>query len=329
MNATTPDKTLRSLNKANVLLGSFIVAAIPFLFWDPLDLVQFRLTPFLWNLGHLLLFFAVGWLALNCLHRYLNTKFIVLFIGFNAVVFLFGVLIEEIQLVLGRDYSFDDIYRNCLGTSLALVFHPRTQLTDQRLRVTLRTLSILPLLAVLLPITKNSIDWVSASLSFPVLSNFESAFERERWIGEDLNVIELDSGNRVMAHRFDTARYSSLSLMHLPGNWVGYRCLRYRIFNPATDSLQLTIRINDRIHNETGFDYGDRFNFSFEVASGWNDYTVDLDDVRNAPQARSINMAEIAEVMFFTMSLDDSATLYFDDVELGRQPILCGAGAKP
>ena len=41
------------------------------------------------------------------------------------------------------------------------------------------------------------------------------------------------------------------------------------------------------------------------------------------------SLAEIAEVMFFTMSLDDSATLYFDDIELGSQPILCGAGAKP
>jgi len=79
-------------------LGLFIVAAIPFMFWAPLDLSQFRLTPFLWNLGHLLLFFAVGWFVLNCLHRYLNTKFILLFIGFNAVVFMFGVLIEEIQL---------------------------------------------------------------------------------------------------------------------------------------------------------------------------------------------------------------------------------------
>jgi len=262
------------------------------------------------------------------LQRYLHTKFILLFIGFNAVVFLFGVLIEEIQLVLGRDSSFDDIYRNCLGTSLALVFHPRTQLTDKRLRITLRALSILPLLAVLLPITKNSLDWISASLSFPVLSNFESAFERERWKGEGLNIIELDSGNRVMTHQFDIAQYSSLSLTHFPGNWVGYRCLRYRIFNPAADSLQLTTRIHDRIHNESGFDYGDRFNFGFEVASGWNDYTVDLNDVRNAPQARSMNMAEIVEVMFFTMSLDDSATLYFDDIELGSQPILCGAGGQ-
>ncbi len=280
-------------------------------------------------MGHLLLFFAVGWLVLNCFHRYLNIRFILLFIGFNAIVLLLGVLIEEVQLVLGRVYSFDDIYRNCLGTSLALVFHPRTQLTDKRLRVTLRALSILPLLAVLLPITKNSIDWISASLSFPVLSNFESAFERERWTGDDLTIIELDSGNRVMAYQFDTTRYSSLSLTHFPGNWVGYRCLRYRIFNPAADSLQLTIRINDRTHDETGYDYRDRFSFSFEVVSGWNDYTLDLNDVRNAPRARSMNLAEIAEVIFFTTRLGDSATLYFDDIELGSESILCGAGTKP
>jgi len=329
LNATAPDKILHSHNKTNALLGSIIAVAIPFLFWDPLGLLRFRLTPLLWDLGHLLLFFAVGWLTLNCLHRYLNTNFILLFIGFNAVVFLIGLSIEEMQLALGRDYSFDDIYRNCLGISLALIFHPRTQLTNQRRRVTIRALSILPLLAVLLPITKNSIDLIAASLSFPVLSNFESAFERERWIGDDLESIELDGGNRVLAHRFDTTRYSSLSLKHFPGNWVGYRCLRYRIFNPAADSLPLTIRINDRIHDETGFAYDNRFNFRFEVASGWNDYVVDLNEVSNAPRARSMDMAEIAEVMFFTMSLDASATLYFDDIELDGQSIPCGVGANP
>ena len=165
-------------------------------------------------------------------------------------------------------------------------------------------------------------------MSFPVLSDLESTFERERWAGKDLKIVELDGGNRVLAHRFDTARYSSLALVHFPGDWSAYRCLRYRIFNPAAYKLWLTIRIHDQLHAETGFAYSDRFNYRFEVAPGWNENTVDLSDVSNAPKARTMNMDEIAEVMFFTMSLDESTTLYFDDIELGGESTLCEAGAR-
>lgn len=323
-----PDKTLRYATRTNILLGLLIVSATPFLFTDTLDLLQFRLTPFLWDLGHLLLFFAVGWLLLNWLNKPKKSKFISLFVGFNTIAFLLGWLIEEIQLAHGRDYSYLDIYRNCLGISLALLFHPDTPLTNRRMRVTFRTLSILPLLAALVPLTKNSMDWISARQSFPILSDLESTFERERWIGENLEIIELDSGNHVIAHRFDTARYSSISLTHFPSNWSDYNCLRYRIFNPTLDSLWLTIRIHDQSHAESGLGYSDRFNHRFEVVPGWNENTIDLSVVRNAPEARLMNMSEILEVMFFTVSLDESATLYFDDIELGGGPSLCEAGAK-
>src|SRR6056300_1600139 len=63
LSATAPHKTLHSSSMANVLLTSVIILSIPFLFWDPAKLLRFRLTPFLWDIGHLVMFFAVGWLV--------------------------------------------------------------------------------------------------------------------------------------------------------------------------------------------------------------------------------------------------------------------------
>ena len=317
MNNCEPDNRPKFPDKKHLLSGLFLVVATPFLFFDPFGLAELRLTPFLWDLGHIPLYFAVGWFLLGYLQSHYRLKFLSLFVTLNAIAVLLGLLIEEVQQLQGRHYSFMDIYLNCLGVSLALAFHPSAEFKHRVSQTILRFGVAALLLVALIPVTKHGVDWIAAKSSFPILSDFESTFELERWKGKELAIIELEGGNRVLSHQFDVTQYSSLYFNHVPGDWLGYDCFRFQVINPAEKVLHLTVRIHDRMHRESGYDYNDRFNLSVRVSPGVNDYKVTLDAVSSAPRDRSMNLEEISEVIFFTITLDEKVTLYFDNIELG------------
>ena len=305
----------------NSMLSLLLVLSIPLLFTGDSDLHQHRLSPFIWNTGHIFVFFVLIWLTLNLWQPRSKPDFLDLFIIVNITVFLLGLGVEEIQSRIGRESSIEDIYKNCLGASLALLFHPGIPSITHSLRSTLRAFSILLLITALYPLTINTLDWIYARANFPVLSNFETPFEFERWMGQNMLVLKSDS--YILQHEFDDAKYSSISLVHFPGNWEGYHCFSFRIFNPGSNEVPLRIRINDRQHDETEQSYFDRFNYSLDVLSGWNNFTIDLSDIRNAPRKRSMEMDKVEKIMFFTSRLKNGAILNFDDLELIDEQAEC------
>jgi len=300
----------------NSSLGLLLVLSIPLLFSGDFDLYQHRLSPFIWNTGHILVFFVLIWLTLNLYKPPSKPGFLGILMIVNITALLLGLGVEEIQSRLGRQSSFDDVYKNCLGASLAVLFHPEIPPITHTLKSALRIFILLLLIIALYPLTINIADWLYARANFPVLSNFETPFETERWDGQGLIVTKLESDNYVLGHKFNTAKYSSLSFLHFPGVWLKYHCFTYRVYNPGSNKVRLTLRINDRLHDETTQRFNDRFNHSLNVLPGWNHYAVDLDEVRRAPHTRSMDMSKIKRIIFFTSRLENGMTLYFDDLEL-------------
>jgi VanZ family protein len=303
----------------NSILSLFLLSSIPLLFTGNFDLYQHRLSPFIWNTGHIFVFFALIWLTVNLCKPLSKPGFLGLFMIVNITILLLGLGIEEIQSRLGRQSSIDDVYKNCLGASLAILFHPGVPSITPSLRAILRIFAILLVIVALYPLTINTLDWIYARTNFPVLSNFETPFETERWTGQ--NMLVLNSDSYSLQHEFDDAMYSSVSLIHFPGNWEGYYCFSFRIFNAGSNEVPLRIRINDRQHDETGQSYFDRFNHSLDVLPGWNNFVIDLSDIKNAPRNRSMDMGKVEKIGFFTSHLRNGAILNFDDLELiDRQP---------
>ena len=180
----------------NSLWGLLLVFTVPLLFTGDFDLYQHRLSPFIWNIGHILVFFVLIWLTLNLCKPLSKPGFLGLLVIVNAAVLLLGLGVEEIQARLGRLSSIDDVYKNCLGASLAILFHPRLPPITHLPRSILRISAILLLIIALYPLTINTLDWIYARVKFPVLSNFETPFEKERWTGQDLTVLKLESNRK-------------------------------------------------------------------------------------------------------------------------------------
>jgi VanZ family protein len=314
MNSEKPIIATHRTFLINSALGLLLVFSIPLLLTGDFDLYQHRLSPFIWNAGHIFVFFALIWLALNLYKFPTKPGFLGLFVIVNIAVLLLGLGIEEIQSRLGRQSSIDDVYKNCLGASLAILFHPKIPPIGHSLRSVLRIVALSLLTIALYPLTINTVDWIYARANFPVLSNLESPFEIERWNGE--NMLVLNSDSYVLQHEFDDAMYSSVSLLYFPGNWEGYHCFSFRIFNPGSTEVPLRIRINDRQHDETDQNYFDRFNYSLKVLPGRNDFAIDLSTIQDALRGRLMDMTKVEKIMFFTSRLKNGATLSFDDLEL-------------
>ena len=113
-----------------------------------------------------------------------------------------------------------------------------------------------------------------------------------------------------------TTTDSGVSLAEFPGDWTGHQALEFSVFSPATDPLELVCEVNDREHRRRGYQYQDRFNRRLTVAPGWNDFTIPLEEIRTAPQAREMDLSQVATFQLFAVRLPQPRTIYLDQVML-------------
>ena len=213
-----------------------------------------------------------------------------------------------------------DLFRNLIGAGIAICFllPVRKTLPAGAMIITKAILIILVGLQIY-PIMVALIDEHRARRQFPILSDFQTASQLDRWEGDAAISIEENidpSSNGAMRANLDTQLYSGVALKYFPRNWQGYRYFECRIFNPSKEPIKLTCRIHDRMHTLGPQLYEDRFNKTHSFSSGWHTVTIDLDDVRMAPSNREMDLREIYAVGLFATQLPHPRTIYIDDVKL-------------
>jgi hypothetical protein len=162
-------------------------------------------------------------------------------------------------------------------------------------------------------------DEYRAEQKFPILSDFESDLELSRWSGDGLffrSKEKVFHGKSALCQIFKTSKYSGVSLNYFPGNWTGYQYIKYNIYYPDTDTLYFTCRIHDDEHGKGIQTYNDRFNHRYILLNGWNEFSIPLIDVENAPKTRKMDLSKIQNIGIFTVQLPQSKKIYLDYVRL-------------
>ncbi|MBI5014654.1 MAG: hypothetical protein HZB55_04085 [Deltaproteobacteria bacterium] len=276
----------------------------------------------LWDLGHVVLFFsAVQWvLRSSGRGRAMDPARRGALVLLAAVAF--GAATELLQAAVGGDAEWGDLARDVLGAAAGLTFFsPAPFLPSRALRRSLRTLVLLLLAAASAPAAAALWDEASARRAFPVLSDLEGPFELSRWTGSArLSVSEGVSRSGRQSLRLDlgTEEYSGAFLRHFPGDWRGYRALRFRLYNPASAPLALTCRVHDEEHQQGDQASEDRFNTRIVAHRGWTDVEIPLAVVQAAPKGRFLDLGRIRGVRFFATRLEAPRTLYLDALRLER-----------
>jgi hypothetical protein len=277
----------------------------------------------IWNLGHIL-YFALLVLLFSRWSLFMRLPLFwcwALLIGLSLVS---GFVVELLQYGTERSADLLDVSRDVCGALLMLAFHPA--FVDHRKVLLKRFLQIIVgafLIYHLLPVSIAITDETIARFQFPVLSDFSTPFELERWKGNGKReVVEGYAGKsgKQMKISLPLRRYAGVGMEYMPADWSSYRFVNLDIYSGYEKTLRLTVRIHDQAHEaeNSAYLFNDRFNKRFELTKGWNAIRINLTEVKQAPRKRAMDMQNIADISFFLSAVKSPKTLYLDRIYLSQ-----------
>lgn len=303
-----------------LLAGAALICGLLLFLGGP-DLVDTRSFRHTWDLGHIVAF-AVWTRLLMHQPRLAALRWRWQFILALGLVLAVGGTVEVLQGTFGRYPSWADMGRNLLGALIVLGFWvPARKALSHARRRAFQLFTLALLLLALVPLGRSLCDEWQAWRSFPVLGDFEAPCELDRWSGSaDLSIDghHSVSGRCALQADLSTARYSGAALHYFPGDWRGWRWLTFSVFNPDPEPIRLVCKINDHLHDISGYRFNDRFNRRVAIDPGWQRVRIDLADVRRAPADREMDLARVTEFNLFAVSLTHQRTIYLDRLVLER-----------
>ena len=266
-----------------------------------------------WNLGHIIFFAALAVIFRHHGKKHLPRKFVPLAVVLLFLTLAMGSITEIIQGYCQRTPDILDIWRDCLGTLTALAFLPPTDnFLNPRSQRLFRLLVIVLTIVTLVPLGKALVDETVARHQFPLLADFENPLETGRWERGRINHQLARHGKASLQVLLTTEQYSGDSLLYFPPDWSLFSFLHFSIHNGSRQPLTLVCRIHDRRHSESGNAYSDRFNRRIICQPGWNDFTIPLREVEDAPTGRKMDMAAIVNLCIFSVQLPRAVTIHLD-----------------
>jgi len=308
------------MKKVSLLLCIVLLLTANLFFVETPNIVPTRSFQIAWNLGHIAFFAVAILLLLKHVDFFQQANQAKQFYWVVGICFLAGLLIESIQFFIGRQAGWQDILRNVLGGLGALAFFPRskssaTELLGVKFKVIIATLMCIQLLPLLMALTDEHI----AKSNFPLLADFENTLELSRWTSNGKMTLEKE----ITTHGKFSARieltiqpYSGASLNFMPSNWTGFSRLMFSVYVPSGLPLSITTRIHDRLHQQGGYLYSDRFQQRINLKIGWNHVTIIISDIISAPKTRQMEIESIANIRIFANNLKQSSVIYLDHLRL-------------
>ncbi len=294
-----------------------VIAFLSFLIFSNPDTGGSRIFSEILNCGHFPLFGVIA-MALFYYFEFgeaRGPKNYFLSWGITACL---GLLTEFIQLFdPGRTFELRDLAYDALGAFTFLAFSYSFRLSERRMRRTIRMGIALICLASTTPIWLAVVEWEHMLKSFPLISSFETKGEVRRWKTHDASIMQVQGhathGKYSAKVMLSPGVYPGLNLDYLVGDWHGYKTFACDIFLLDDTPLCLTIRINDKVHNQA---YADRYNHTFTLQPGPNEIRIPLKDVTRAPLGRSMDMRAVSLICFFAYRLDTPRTIFIDSIRL-------------
>ena len=98
-------------------------------------------------------------------------------------------------------------------------------------------------------------------------------------------------------------------------SWAGYDYLSINIFNPATETIRLAYRIDDRRNSPP---YADRANGRLLIKPGANTISFDLKELKTSGSKRPLDLDKICSFLLFLHRPEKIVTLFLDDLAVSR-----------
>lgn len=311
LNITTPSRRVR------LVYIAITVVLLPLFFMGGPDWTSGPLFKAAWNLGHIL-FFALLMLALQPQQRLSGWR---LWLAVSAGVAVVGVAIEWLQGNVGRQSDWHDILRNLIGTWLVLAWMNRPGPDTRRAiaRWCLRVTALVLLVVELNAVAEVAQRQYRIEHQLPTLYDFNASEPSHFWRGNVYQAQDyVQDDDFSLRIDLGTNFYTGAALDNLPEDWRGYDALQITLYNPDPSPLEMTLRVNDIVHDRSKNPYSDRYNTRLPLESGMNRFRIPLSEIRQAPKSRDMDMNEIRRLVIFTTGLKQPRQVYLLQLKLDK-----------
>lgn len=296
------------------LLCLILLVMAPFFFTGGLDWTASPLERALWNGGHAFFFFCFA-LTLLLTNRWQGWR---AWLVVSLAVALVGIAIEVVQSKVGRVFDWHDVLLNLVGAWLALVLWPSARWRPIPLWSVL-AVSVLVLAGrEALQLGRLAVEEWQLQRQLPLVFDQSRSDSLRYWQG-NIGWTDEQQGTYAPPLRLDLTHrrlYSGVFISRLPRDWRGYDWLQLRLYNPHPEDWYLTLRINDRAHDQGEQNFNNRYNVRLAMTPGWNDFSLALRDIEAAPSDRLMDMRRIQRLGLFATGLEAPHYVLLDDLRL-------------
>lgn len=305
-----------------------ILALFVLLFVGGPGVNDLRIVKAIWQSGHFVLFAVVVFSILQ-IEFVAKQKWLHLFVATGVFSSWFGVATEALQLLIGRDFEFADIGNDIIGgyagffiSRFVFLSRQKSANNKQWQLAYLSGFIVLALLGTRAAIV-TLLDEQQIKSSFPILSNFETAFEVTRWDyrSAKLLISESPKPNKSdsMQVIFQPDRYPDITLKDFVHDWSDYHHLKFSLFSSQQDSIEMVVKVYDDAHRLMGYQYSDRFNQKIILKPGWNHFSFLLETIQNSPKNRLMDLTSMNSFSLFMIDLKKPVTIFLDDLHLSKR----------
>ena len=236
-----------------------------------------------------------------------------------------GLAAEALQVFQsGRHASIGDAVHNMTGafSFLAIVAALKPALwrplgADGRVaaRLVLAGATLLLVLG-LMPLAMAAWSYAKRADAFPVVADLTADWQRP-FLSVGRSALEpvpappgweATAGEDVARLTFLDAPWPGVTVREPYPDWSGYGVLRFQVWSALAAPVELVLRVDDAHRRRA---HQDRYNGSFIVMPGLNDFTVPLATIEQGPQERRLNLGEISQFIIFSRRPSEPFDLYF------------------
>ncbi len=297
------------------------VLMLIFLFVGSIDHLDNRMIKEAWESGHFFLFACLTYIACH-LDWAKNKRIGVVFIYILLGSIILGLLTEVLQLIVGRSFESDDLYRDIIGGIAGFTFSRIGIRESFKQNLAYGTLCILLLVLGLQQFLIVSYDTYQTKKNAPVLSDFETPFELTRWIEmgtkHEITKSVTRNGNKALKVIYEPGKHPHAVLREMKWDWRNFQHLHMSIFNSQQGVERLIIIVHDHDSRRNIQDYQMRFDREYQLKQGWNDIVISLTDIKMDPKDRQLDMSRIYSISFVMPKPTVSKTLYLDNLYLSN-----------
>jgi hypothetical protein len=224
----------------------------------------------------------------------------------------------------GRHASVGDAVNNLIGAVcfLGIVAALRPRLwrglgADGPLAARLVfAVALLSLAIAMMPLAGMAWSYSMRRAALPVLADFSAGWQRP-FLSVARSELERvrapaawpdQAGRRVALLTFRDAPWPGVTVREPWPDWSGFENLRFQVWSELEAPVEIVLRVDDG-HRERP--HSDRYNGSFIITPGLNDFTVPLQTIARGPRQREMDMADISQFILFSRRPDEPYQLYF------------------